>query len=162
MLYSRWRWCSPFYWVSRSSNSDRGFVKVTHVRWRQQLVINLMVMVLQLSWDADRMSSSVPTELVSHRDNDAMDRRTVLTSLMNSNVVSTVKCNNIKVKEWRISLQWLVGQFTRDKIEPTWGEIEPNIGKLIQFQNFQFCEFFKFSDVQSDLTCQSWVKSQLT
>ena len=41
------------------------------------------------------MSSSVPMGPVSHRDNDAMDRRTVLISLMNNNVVST----NRKIKE---------------------------------------------------------------
>ena len=41
------------------------------------------------------MSSSVPMVPVSHRDSDAMDKQTVLISLMNSNVVST----NISVKE---------------------------------------------------------------
>ena len=128
---------------------------MTHVRWRQQIVINFIVIVFQLSWDVDRMSSSVPMGPVSHRDSDAMDKQTVLISLMNNNVVST----NIRVKEWRISLLWLIRKFTGDEIEPTPGEIEPNIGKLIQFQYFQFSEFLKFSDVQSDLT---WVKSQLT
>ena len=41
------------------------------------------------------MSSSVPMGPVSHRDSDAMDKQTVLISLMNNNVVST----NIRMKE---------------------------------------------------------------
>ena len=53
----------------------------------QQLLIDY-VMVFQLSWDAVRMSSSVPTGPVSHRDSDAMDRRTVRIFLISNNVVS--------------------------------------------------------------------------
>ena len=42
--------------------------------------------------------------------------------------LSALGQNDRDIKEWRISLQWLVGQFTRDETWPTRGQIEVERG----------------------------------
>ena len=53
----------------------------------------------------------------------------------NKNISDLTEVNTINIKEWRISLQWLVGSVKLDlttpgEIEPRKGQIEPNIRKF--------------------------------
>ena len=58
----------------------------------------------------------------------------------NNNISDLNEVNNTNIKEWRISLQWLVDVAKLDlttpgQIEPMQGQIEPNIGKFRKTHN---------------------------
>ena len=68
--------------------------------------------------------------------------------------------NSKNIKKWKISLQWLFGQFPRDDILPTLNRTLENFenSKNFNIPIFWVIDFSKFSDVQSHY---AWVKCHL-